>query len=43
MALATQFLRDLSRFLTPAPSILDSEYDGLEYTWKFFVFRPARE
>ena len=43
MALATQFLRDLSRYLTPAPPILDGEYDGLEYTWNIFVFRPARE
>ncbi|KAH9966125.1 DUF1682-domain-containing protein [Russula dissimulans] len=41
MALASKVLKDVSRFLTPAPPVFDSEYDGLEYTWKFFVFRPA--
>ncbi len=38
-----QVFKDLARFLTPAPPVLDSEYDGLEYSWKIFVFRPARE
>ena len=39
----SQLLRDLSRFLTPTIPVLDDEYDGLEYSWKIFVFRPARE
>ena len=38
-----QFFKDLARFLTPAPPALDGEYDGLEYSWNIFVFRPARE
>ncbi|KAH9999336.1 DUF1682-domain-containing protein [Russula vinacea] len=37
----SQLLRDLSRFLTPTIPVLDDEYDGLEYSWKIFVFRPA--
>ena len=41
--MASQLLRDLTRFLAPAPPVIDSDYDGLEYTWKFFVLRPARE
>ncbi len=41
--MASQLLRDLTRFLAPAPPVFDSDYDGLEYTWKFFVLRPARE
>ncbi|KAJ7908343.1 hypothetical protein B0H13DRAFT_2017186 [Mycena leptocephala] len=27
--------------LTPAPFINPEEYDGLEFRWKYFVFRPA--
>ncbi|KAI0269159.1 DUF1682-domain-containing protein [Gloeopeniophorella convolvens] len=34
-------LAQLVQSLTPAPPPLDGEYDGLEYTWKFLVFRPA--
>jgi hypothetical protein len=41
--MASQLFRDVARFLTPAPPVLSSEYDGLEYTWKIFIFRPARE
>ena len=33
----------LSQLLFAAPPPLDGEYEGLEYTWKIFVFRPARE
>ncbi len=40
---ASQAFKDLARFLTPALPVLDGEYDGLEYSWKMFVFRPARE
>jgi hypothetical protein len=39
----SQVFKDLAQFLTPAAPVLDSEYDGLEYSWKIFVFRPARE
>lgn len=41
MSSLPQVFKDLARFLTPAPPVLDSEYDGLEYSWKMFVFRPA--
>jgi hypothetical protein len=41
--MASQLFLELTRFLTPAQPVLDGEYDGLEYSWKFFVFRPARE
>jgi len=41
--MASKILKDVTGFLTPAPPVFDDEYDGLEYTWKFFVFRPARE
>jgi hypothetical protein len=41
--MASYLLRNLTQILTPAPPVYDGEYDGLEYTWKFFVFRPARE
>jgi len=30
-----------SSFLTPPPPNLSEDYDGLEYKWKFFTFRPA--
>lgn len=33
----------LGQFLTPPPAYTDYEYDGLEYRWTIFVFRPARE
>ena len=29
--------------LTPTPPNLPEDYDGLEYRWKMFTFRPARE
>lgn len=29
--------------LTPPPFVNTPEYDGWEYRWKLFVFRPARE
>ncbi|KAH9077363.1 hypothetical protein EDB83DRAFT_2349681 [Lactarius deliciosus] len=32
---------NLTQLLFVQPPVLDGEYDGLEYTWKFFVFRPA--
>ncbi|KAJ7129647.1 hypothetical protein C8R44DRAFT_777315 [Mycena epipterygia] len=37
MAALTQFLAAL----TPAPFVNPEEYDGLEFRWKFLVFRPA--
>jgi len=39
--MASQLFKDVAQFLTPAPPVFDDEYDGLEYTWKFFVFRPG--
>lgn len=33
----------LGKFLTPPPAYTGHEYDGLEYKWTIFVFRPARE
>ncbi|KAL4081882.1 hypothetical protein V8B97DRAFT_2031502 [Scleroderma yunnanense] len=27
--------------VAPPPFVLSDQYDGLEYKWKFFVFRPA--
>ncbi|KAI9512171.1 hypothetical protein F5148DRAFT_1305205 [Russula earlei] len=39
--MASKILKDIAQFLTPAPPAFDTEYDGLEYTWKFLVFRPA--
>jgi hypothetical protein len=41
--MASQLIRDVARLLTPAPPVFDDEYDGLEFTWKFFVFRPGSE
>ncbi|KAA1466390.1 DUF1682-domain-containing protein [Dentipellis sp. KUC8613] len=29
------------KFLTPPPPSVDEHYDGLEYSWRFLVFRPA--
>ncbi|KAJ7095409.1 hypothetical protein B0H15DRAFT_829444 [Mycena belliarum] len=37
MAALTQFLAAL----TPQPFVNPENYDGLEYRWKFLVFRPA--
>ncbi|KAJ7498898.1 hypothetical protein FB451DRAFT_1203387 [Mycena latifolia] len=37
MAALTQFLAAL----TPAPFVNPEHFDGLEFRWKFFVFRPA--
>ena len=34
---------NLTQLLFVQPPVLDGEYEGLEYTWKIFVFRPARE
>ena len=43
-AMASQLLSNLVQAITPAPPPpLDDDYDGLEFSWKFFVFRPARE
>jgi hypothetical protein len=36
-------LSQLLAGLTPPPVINPVEYDGLEYRWNMFVFRPARE
>ena len=33
----------LGKLLTPPPAYTGHEYDGLEYKWTIFVFRPARE
>lgn len=29
--------------LTPPPPNLTGDYEGLEYKWKMFTFRPARQ
>ncbi|KAI0307337.1 hypothetical protein B0F90DRAFT_1814101 [Multifurca ochricompacta] len=34
-------LANLAQVFTPNPPTLNDEYDGLEYSWKIFVFRPA--
>ena len=34
---------NLTQLLFVQPPPLDGEYEGTEYTWKIFVFRPARE
>ncbi|KAJ7781219.1 hypothetical protein B0H16DRAFT_1658848 [Mycena metata] len=34
-------LTKLLAALTPAPFLMPEEYDGLEFRWKWFVFRPA--
>lgn len=41
--MASQLFRDVAQLLTPAPPVFDDDYDGLEFTWKFFVFRPGSE
>jgi hypothetical protein len=43
MASASQVFRDLTRFFTPTIPVWDDDYDGLEYKWKIFVFRPGSE
>lgn len=40
---ASQVFRDLTRFFTPTIPVWDDDYDGLEYKWKIFIFRPASE
>ncbi|KAH9977969.1 hypothetical protein BGW80DRAFT_1435637 [Lactifluus volemus] len=41
-SMASELLKNLAQALTPPPPPpLDDEYDGLEYSWKYFVFRPA--
>ena len=35
-------LAQLAAFLTPPPVNLSADYDGVEYKWKIFTFRPAR-
>jgi hypothetical protein len=43
-SMASELLKNLAQALTPPPPPpLDDEYDGLEYSWKYFVFRPACE
>ncbi|KAF8655255.1 hypothetical protein AX16_003157 [Volvariella volvacea WC 439] len=39
--MAGSFNQYLTAALTPKPYLNPVEYDGLEYRWKFFVFRPA--
>ncbi|KAK7695823.1 hypothetical protein QCA50_000461 [Cerrena zonata] len=34
-------LAQLGAFLTPPPVVLTPDYDGLEFKWKMFAFRPA--
>ncbi|KAG6821261.1 hypothetical protein H0H93_002371 [Arthromyces matolae] len=34
-------LQNLLKGLSPPPVIVPPEYDGLQYKWKMFVFRPA--
>lgn len=43
MATFLNLFGTLGKFLTPPPAYTDYEYDGLEYRWTIFVFRPARE
>jgi hypothetical protein len=43
MATFFNALSSLGNFLTPPPPYTDYEYDGLEFRWTIFVFRPARE
>ncbi|KAJ8086630.1 hypothetical protein PM082_005453 [Marasmius tenuissimus] len=35
------FVGSLLQSITPPPISVPEEYDGLEYRWKIFVFRPA--
>jgi hypothetical protein len=41
--MATQVIRQVFALLTPPPLIVPEDYDGLEFRWKFLVFRPGRE
>ena len=41
--MASQGIKQVLSFLTPPPLIVPEDYDGLEYRWKFLVFRPGRE
>ncbi|THH06361.1 hypothetical protein EW146_g9635 [Bondarzewia mesenterica] len=34
-------LSNLFQYFTPPPPVLHPDYEGLEFSWKFFVFRPA--
>jgi hypothetical protein len=37
----TELLSKVLASFTPPPHINPIEYDGWEYQWRFFVFRPA--
>lgn len=39
--MAASVLNDLVAVLTPVPVLTPEEYDGWQYRWKAFVFRPA--
>lgn len=39
--MSARVLNDVFSVLTPPPALTPEEYDGWEYRWKFFVFRPA--
>ncbi|KAI5124997.1 hypothetical protein M0805_007421 [Coniferiporia weirii] len=39
--MAFNALSEFAKSLTPSPPYTDYEYDGLQYRWKSFVFRPA--
>ena len=40
--MASQGLKQVLSLLTPPPLVVPEDYDGLEYRWKFLVFRPGR-
>ena len=41
MAAILNIFSEIAKSLTPPPPFTGAEYDGLEYRWKNFVFRPA--
>lgn len=43
MATLLNVFGTLGALLTPPPAHTAYEYDGLQYRWTIFVFRPARE
>lgn len=39
--MSASVFNNLFSVLTPAPVLTPEEYDGWQYRWKFFVFRPT--